>query len=245
MADGTIPAPTRVCIRCKQEKSATSEFFHRDSRLRDGLRYACKPCLYRRRLGPMGPTKRCTKCGKDKLATTEFFYLEKNGRGGLFSRCKTCVALNQAKYRDSNPLACNASRRRWRANHPECVLEYGRKQHMRRRQDGGNRASSAMSRAIRHSLNGKSDSKNGVSWEKLVGYTRRELVIHLERQFSGQIAWNNFGKAWHIDHILPVCSFSFSSYDHPEFRACWSLANLRPLLKRENLIKGGRRTHLI
>jgi hypothetical protein len=245
MADGTIPAPTRVCIRCKQEKPATAEFFHRDSRLRDGLCYACKPCLYQRRLGPPGPIKRCTKCGQEKPATAEFFYREKKGRGGLFSRCKVCVSAHGARYRADNPLLREVACRRWAAEHPERILEYRRKQRKRLLKDGRNRASSAMSRAMRHSLNGKDDSKNGASWEKLAGYTRAELVTHLERQFSGQVSWNNFGKKWHIDHILPVSSFTFSNCDDPDFRACWSLANLRPLLKRDNLIKGCRRTHLI
>jgi hypothetical protein len=79
----------------------------------------------------------------------------------------------------------------------------------------------------------------------LVGYTREILVAHLERQFISGMSWGNFGKKWHIDHILPVSSFTFASAHDPEVRACWSLGNLRPLRKLDNLSKHAKRLYLI
>ncbi len=81
--------------------------------------------------------------------------------------------------------------------------------------------------------------------EMLVGYTRDELVSHIERQFSGRMAWHNYGKSWHIDHIVPITAFSFTSPDDVEFKACWALTNLRPLLKKQNLQKHAKRVYLI
>ena len=98
--------------------------------------------------------------------------------------------------------------------------------------------SSSLLQALRH-------RKNGAQWEVLVGYGREQLVTHLERQFSRGMAWDNFGTVWHIDHILPVSSFTFASAHDSEVKACWALSNLRPLWKRENLSKHARRTHLI
>jgi hypothetical protein len=46
-------------------------------------------------------------------------------------------------------------------------------------------------------------------------------------------------------HIRPVSSFTFTSADDTEVKACWALTNLRPLWKRDNLTKHARRTHLI
>jgi len=69
-------------------------------------------------------------------------------------------------------------------------------------------------------------------------------VTHLERQFPKSMTWNNRNE-WHIDHIIPLASFTYSSADDPEFKAAWALSNLRPLWKPANLEKGGKRTLLL
>lgn len=98
-----------------------------------------------------------------------------------------------------------------------------------------------MSAGIKNSLR---DGKNGRSWEALAGYTVADLMRHLERQFLPGMTWGNRGD-WHIDHIVPLSSFDFTSPDDPEFRAAWALTNLRPLWAKDNIRKSAKRTHLI
>lgn len=190
-------------------------------------------------------TKTCNRCTVPKPATSQFFSPKKTCRGGLYTVCKVCDALRAVKYRAENPPKYTplraASQRRWRANRRERAREIQRESQKRRRKDGRYRASASVSVRIWKSLKGK----GGTSWQTIVGYTRAELSIHLERQFYGCMTWSNFGSVWHIDHIRPVSSFKFSGYEDREFRDCWALTNLRPLLKRENLIKRDHRTHLI
>lgn len=50
---------------------------------------------------------------------------------------------------------------------------------------------------------------------------------------------------WHVDHVIPLASFSFKTAHDPDFRAAWALTNLRPLWAVANLRKGARRTHLL
>lgn len=95
--------------------------------------------------------------------------------------------------------------------------------------------------AVKNHLSGR---KCGRPWQSLVGYTLDDLVRHLERQFPRGMTWQN-RRLWHVDHILPLSSFKFTTTDDPEFKAAWALTNLRPLWKRENLQKNARRTHLI
>lgn len=247
MADGAASIAMKICSRCRIEKPATVGFFYRCKGRRDGLHSACKPCIYRllgRRRRPVKPVKRCSKCQEEKPATIEFFCLKQTGVAGLYSICKGCDALRAAQYRIENPPDYKsrlAYEYRWRASRPDRMRELYREQQKRRRKDGRYRASASMSCRIWKSLKGK----GGLSWEKIVGYTRADLVTHLERQFNGQMSWSNFGTLWHMDHILPVSSFTFSGYEDPEFLACWALSNIRPLLKRDNLIKRDHRTHLI
>jgi hypothetical protein len=89
-----------------------------------------------------------------------------------------------------------------------------------------------------------SSGKAGRSWFELVDYSLDDLKRHIERQFTKGMSWENMGE-WHIDHIVPVASFSFSSPEEPEFKACWSLANLRPMWAEENQRKSAKRIFLI
>lgn len=98
-----------------------------------------------------------------------------------------------------------------------------------------------MKTAVRLSLLG---AKAGRKWEALAGYTVEDLKLHLERQFTKGMTWANMGE-WHIDHIIPKASFSFTTADEPEFKACWALTNLRPLWATENHSKHAKRLHLI
>ena len=90
--------------------------------------------------------------------------------------------------------------------------------------------------AVNRSLRAKGISKDGAHWEKLVGYTRKELKDHLEKLFKPGMFWENRGE-WHIDHIIPVSFFKYNSTDDVEFKYCWSLYNLQPLWAEENIDK--------
>ena len=109
-----------------------------------------------------------------------------------------------------------------------------------RRRDPQVRLSQSMAHALRGALKRRGVRGRGSRWESLVGYTVQELQQHLESQFQRGMAWDNMGK-WHIDHIRPQSSFSFSSTDDPEFKECWALANLQPLWAADNLRKSAKR----
>jgi len=86
--------------------------------------------------------------------------------------------------------------------------------------------------------------KGGRRTEELLGYSIAKLKEHLERQFLAGMSWANYGE-WHVDHILPVSGFEFTSPDDDDFRACWALTNLRPLWAADNIRKSAERLHLI
>lgn len=100
---------------------------------------------------------------------------------------------------------------------------------------------SRMGCAVRRALR---DRKDGKSWEALVGYTASDLAAHIERQFTKGMGWHNM-REWHVDHIIPLVSFSYDGPCDPEFRAAWALTNLRPLWARDNMRKHAKVQHLI
>lgn len=46
-----------------------------------------------------------------------------------------------------------------------------------------------------------------------------------EYQFSEELNWDNFGKCWQFDHIIPVVYFDHSI--EIELKMCWNFTNLR------------------
>ena len=71
----------------------------------------------------------------------------------------------------------------------------------------------------------------------ILKYTPEDLIQHLEKQFTGNMTWENYGE-WHVDHKIPMNSFQFESTDDIGFKECWKLSNLQPLWGPENLSKG-------
>lgn len=72
----------------------------------------------------------------------------------------------------------------------------------------------------------------------IIGCTPQQLRDHLESQFVRGITWENYGKVWHIDHIVPVSHFGISE---DEIARAWNWQNLRPLSARRNMSEGNRR----
>lgn len=83
------------------------------------------------------------------------------------------------------------------------------------------------------SLKGRSD---GRLFSRL-GYSAQELVDHLSHLFKDGMSWDNYGR-WHVDHIKPCSLFDLS--DPIQFSECWSLDNLQPLWRDDNIRKGAR-----
>lgn len=82
--------------------------------------------------------------------------------------------------------------------------------------------------------------------EELLGYTREELISHIEKQFTKGMNWEKFlSGEIHIDHIIPVAHMKPERFDSDEFKACWSLPNLRPMWAADNLSKRDKITTLL
>lgn len=62
-----------------------------------------------------------------------------------------------------------------------------------------------------------------------------------EIQFTEDIHWENFGKAWQFEHIVPASYFDYSNED--DLRLCWNFINLR-VEKVDMDRNGGARTDL-
>jgi len=95
-----------------------------------------------------------------------------------------------------------------------------------------------MRTAINTSLRG---CKKGRHWENLVGYTFDDLLKRLNKTMPEGYTWDNYlNSELHIDHIIPISKFNFTTSRDADFKRCWALDNLRLLPAEENLRKGNR-----
>ena len=190
--------------------------------------------------GFVGSEFTCPDCGAIAIRT-----------GSKVIRCRPCQSearkSHYVKHRENNREKraeidrAAGLRRRQSAEYREWYRAYSRAWHKERRSTPRGALDHRMSTAIRLSLTG---GKKQQRWERLVGYTGADLKLHIERQFLKGMSWVNMAD-WHIDHIVPKSSFTYSSPEDESFKACWALTNLRPLWAKDNLSKSDARTHLI
>lgn len=201
------------------------------------------------------PTKRCSQCKADKEYAE--FSPASAGVLKLKSACKQCRtdgqkqryaadpdkarAKDKARYEREADRRKAASREWYSANQRRAIVRSLAYCKRRRASDIEFRLRGVVSCGLRNRLR---TGKNGRSWCELLGYSVDDLKQHLERQFLQGMSWANYGQ-WHIDHIIPLSSFTVSGPDDPELRRAWSLPNLRPLWAVDNFKKFSKRLTLL
>ena len=111
--------------------------------------------------------------------------------------------------------------------------EYQRKYIKNRRKTDINfylrdRLRSRLSKAV------KRGQKSGSAMNDL-GCSISELKEYIESKFQLGMTWENRGKEWHIDHIIPLSNFNLQN--RQEFLVANNYSNLQPLWARDNIQK--------
>lgn len=64
------------------------------------------------------------------------------------------------------------------------------------------------------------------------------LKMWLEFNFTNDMTWDNIGKVWHIDHVLPISLFDFTQTSN--INICFNWTNLQPMKSTENISKSNK-----
>jgi hypothetical protein len=75
-----------------------------------------------------------------------------------------------------------------------------------------------------------------------LGCTLDEFKQWIESKWVRGMSWDNYGRAWHIDHLVPQSYFDCSKEE--ELRRCFHFTNLRPLWARKNMRRGAKVGHV-
>jgi hypothetical protein len=166
----------------------------------------------------------CKKCHIDQkreIIHNNFEYYHKK-RVERYLKNKEKDILRSMEWNKNNLEKYKENKKRYTYNHPEKFKSppYRLRQATRSR--------------LTRLLKGRGSKYN---WKALIGYDFLQLKIHLEKQFTKEMNWGNYGSYWEVDHIIPVSYFNAISVDSEDFKRCWCLDNLQPLTVRENRIK--------
>lgn len=226
---------TRICSKCKVEKPATDEFYHAYKRSPDGRRSVCRVCraaeYWANRDGEMAKRRAHYQANKDRIKAEAVKYYWHNAEQQRASALK-----RHHENRDKRL----AQMREYRAANVDALNERRRP---RAREIFQQRYGIDLQFTLKHRVRSLlrvtlTMGRPGKRMSQLLGYSLDELKTHLERQFTKGMTWERFlAGEIHIDHIIPIASFSIPSEDCEDFRRCWSLANLRPAWAKDNLSK--------
>lgn len=70
---------------------------------------------------------------------------------------------------------------------------------------------------------------------KIIGIETKYFIKWFEFQFSNNETWDNYGKYWHADHIIPQSLFDCKNEE--DMKICFHWTNYQPLSGKENMSK--------
>lgn len=147
-------------------------------------------------------------------------YEEKKKQTKKIKYCKECGKT----LRVSNTIGYCREHRILSPKRGEQINEYVKSRYKR---DVQFRLRMLISASIRGKIRKEKSTNNYANLDK--------IKDRLESLFTEEMNWENHGTYWHIDHIIPQSLFDFTKDEH--IKMCWSEKNLRPILKKENILK--------
>ena len=87
---------------------------------------------------------------------------------------------------------------------------------------------------IRSMVKRLSDRKPSLEY---LGCSKEHFKQYIEKQFTGEMTWANYGSLWHIDHIIPL---KYNKPNIDEIIARLHYTNTQPMLAIDNIRKSNR-----
>ena len=228
------------CLECQKEKSKEKYYRNRDKILEQKRKYQKE-----NRESRIEYQKQYRSKNKDAISKRNKDWADKN-RDRIKSNTEKYYRDNKEKrlqyakyYREKNRDRILQEKKDHYQKNKDKFNQYKRAEYKRRsKEDPSYIAVRFMRKCIYRVLSSKTKECASVKY----GYERSDLVLHIEKQFTKGMSWENYGK-WHIDHITPVSQFIREGVFDPLKINC--LSNLRPVWASVNLKKGDRAHFLL
>ena len=136
---------------------------------------------------------------------------------------------NYKKYNQDNKEQISTYNKKWREDNKENRAAYERK----KRKTNPLYKMKGNLRNRTYKVFKTEGYEKGSTTEKMLGISYEKVKLHIERQFTDGMNWNNQGE-WHIDHIIPLSSANTEA----ELLKLCHYRNLQPLWAVDNISKG-------
>jgi uncharacterized protein (DUF983 family) len=145
-------------------------------------------------------------------------------------KLKECADCGEEKEIEKFAISKNSCRK--------CKLKYGVKYHReRRKNDPAFKIRCNLSSRIYQAVKSQNTKKHHATMI-LTDCTKEFLKDWFEHQFDSKMSWENHGKYWHIDHVIPCASYDLL-IEEEQYKCCnWK--NLRPCEGKANISKGSK-----
>lgn len=238
----------RQCTKCKFTK--THDNFYKTGG-------ECKKChserakLYREK--NKGKTKnpdedfKCSVCDELKNGS-EYRYASR--------RCNECEKAGCRKYKKNHKEDIKIYNSKYKKEHCAEMREYnynyrikkGDEFKEKRRNYINDYRKTNPSFKIAHLLRGRIrklliQKYRSTSTLCLLGCSFEQFKFWIDWQidnFKSELNWENHGKTWHLDHVIPCAKFNLEIKEEQE--KCFNWSNYQPLTSTENLKKGDKIT---
>lgn len=216
----------KTCTKCGRELDESC--FYKNKKNKDGLAYDCKDC--RKKYMNTDYAERGKELSKiyaennaEKLREYNKVYYRNNAEK---------IKANAGKYYRENREHYKELNEKYRKEKSDYYKNY-EKNHRERRKElwQEKKIDLNLHKSVIDSLK---NNKPNYWCYTVLDYNYEQLRQHLELQFTPEMSWDNYGLVWEIDHIIPKNQFQFESYNDLQFKQCWSLSNIRPILKSDN-----------
>ncbi len=221
----------KKCSKCLVEKEVSC--FHKSKNSKDGYVSHCKNCRKIKskddyhlnkndnKLDVTGMT--CVVCQVFKEVSE--FHKQIGTKCGYRSTCKKCRSNDFKISYHNSPDKHKEKTKKYRINNKEKINRYFNERY---RKIPHVYAWRGMLSSVIRRLGKKKESTT----YELLGYSAEQLREHIEKLFTHDMSWDNWGE-WHIDHIIPITKFDKDT----DPKVVNSLENLQPLWKSDNIRK--------
>ena len=188
--------------------------------------------------------KICSKCKIEKDVCE--FRKSSKMKNGLQSECKSCAKLRYELNREENLIKKKLYAEKNKEKKSEYDKQYRLKNKLKKNEYTRNYRKNRrlIDPTFRIIESMRSRIKNFFKLNKLrnynktfniIGCTPQELKEYLEKKFTDEMSWDNYGQ-WHIDHKIPLSS---AISDDDVYKLC-HYTNLQPLWSEDNIKKSNK-----
>lgn len=168
--------------------------------------------------------KHCNICDKD--LPVSHFVKNKLSLTGYAAHCRTC---NRTHYQIPHKKEINERVKAWGRANKERIREIEK----RYKNQPQVRARRTIKRRLKKIIG---PNQTCLRHRELIGCSPKAFNEYLQSRFNELMTWDNYGRYWHIDHIIPCVAFDMT--DPQQILQCWNYRNMQPLTGRENVMKG-------